>query len=428
MTAEVCVMNKLGVALAADSAVTRTGGRDPKIYQSADKLFLLSYSDPVAVMIYGSATFMGVPWETIIKVYRQAYGKQSRAKVSDHALALISFLGENRGLFPIALQRAYLVGDLRIYFRHLLEELAKKLKKELAEKNDVTEARIKANFMKVVREESKDIRASKILDGLPRTHAATVRKLFRRDIFKTVDAVLGKLPMTKSMGERLCSLAAEVSVKGFASDYTGVVVAGFGNREVFPAVETLEVYRVLAHRTKYRKRPPAQIRHDNRAIIAPFAQAEMVHTFMEGIDPRLQAFVQQSLSRTFEDLPNKLVDALGAGLDAQKRLRDTLRTLSEKALAALRKDWGKYQRERHIDPIIQVVSILPKDELASLAESLVNLTVLRRHTSTEAETVGGPIDVAVITKGDGFVWINRKHYFDPKLNPRYIRGLGRGAT
>jgi len=72
------------------------------------------------------------------------------------------------------------------------------------------------------------------------------------------------------------------------------------------------------------------------------------------------------------------------------------------------------------------VSMLPKDELASLAEALVNLTVLKRRTSTEAETVGGPIDVAVITKGDGFVWIKRKHYFDPALNPRYMARLAKG--
>jgi hypothetical protein len=53
-----------------------------------------------------------------------------------------------------------------------------------------------------------------------------------------------------------------------------------------------------------------------------------------------------------------------------------------------------------------------------MAESLVNLTKFRRRVSTERETVGGPIDVAIITKGDGFVWVKRKHYFDPKLNPR----------
>jgi hypothetical protein len=38
----------------------------------------------------------------------------------------------------------------------------------------------------------------------------------------------------------------------------------------------------------------------------------------------------------------------------------------------------------------------------------------------ELETVGEPIDVAVISKGDGFVWIKRKHYFDANVNPGFF--------
>ena len=36
------------------------------------------------------------------------------------------------------------------------------------------------------------------------------------------------------------------------------------------------------------------------------------------------------------------------------------------------------------------------------------------------ESVGGPVDVAVISKGDGFIWIKRKHYFDPSLNSHFF--------
>ena len=32
-----------------------------------------------------------------------------------------------------------------------------------------------------------------------------------------------------------------------------------------------------------------------------------------------------------------------------------------------------------------------------------------------------PIDVAVISKGDGFIWIRRKHYFNAELNPSFFR-------
>ncbi len=34
--------------------------------------------------------------------------------------------------------------------------------------------------------------------------------------------------------------------------------------------------------------------------------------------------------------------------------------------------------------------------------------------------VGGPVDVTVKTKGDGFVWIKRKHYFSADINHHYF--------
>jgi hypothetical protein len=40
--------------------------------------------------------------------------------------------------------------------------------------------------------------------------------------------------------------------------------------------------------------------------------------------------------------------------------------------------------------------------------------------TSPTESVGGPIDVAVITKHEGLIWINRKHYFDPEKNPRFF--------
>ena len=41
----------------------------------------------------------------------------------------------------------------------------------------------------------------------------------------------------------------------------------------------------------------------------------------------------------------------------------------------------KYRKEYHINPILSVVSMLPKDELAAMAESFVNLTSFKKKVS-----------------------------------------------
>ena len=63
-------------------------------------------------------------------------------------------------------------------------------------------------------------------------------------------------------------------------------------------------------------------------------------------------------------------------------------------------------------------------ELAQVASTLVDLSSFEQQMSLDSETVGGPVDVAVISKGDGFVWIDRKHYFRKELNDHFFRNYG----
>ena len=56
MTAEVAILNREAVALAADGAVTFMGLEGRKIYNT-NKLFALSMTEPIAVMVYGTGSF-----------------------------------------------------------------------------------------------------------------------------------------------------------------------------------------------------------------------------------------------------------------------------------------------------------------------------------------------------------------------------------
>ena len=89
--------------------------------------------------------------------------------------------------------------------------------------------------------------------------------------------------------------------------------------------------------------------------------------------------------------------------------------------AELAMQFESIQRRRFVEPVLDSVAALPLDELAAMAESLVNLTTFKRRVTPVPESVGGPVDVAVISKGDGFIWIKRKHYFSPELNPHFFQ-------
>ena len=67
-------------------------------------------------------------------------------------------------------------------------------------------------------------------------------------------------------------------------------------------------------------------------------------------------------------------------------------------------------RKNNIEPLMNSVMLISLHEMAFLAESLVNITSLKRTYSLDGfqQTVGGPTDVAIISKGDGFLWVKKK--------------------
>lgn len=92
MTAEVAILNKGAVALAADSKVS-IGFRYPeKTYDSQNKIFTLSKVHPVGIMVYNNADFMNYPWETIIKQYRSEKAGKVEPTMELWARDFISFL------------------------------------------------------------------------------------------------------------------------------------------------------------------------------------------------------------------------------------------------------------------------------------------------------------------------------------------------
>jgi len=64
-----------------------------------------------------------------------------------------------------------------------------------------------------------------------------------------------------------------------------------------------------------------------------------------------------------------------------------------------------------------VVPAMPLQDAIELAEFLVDMTIKFARFMPGAPTVGGPIDIAAISKHEGFRWIRRKYYFDRALNP-----------
>jgi hypothetical protein len=60
---------------------------------------------------------------------------------------------------------------------------------------------------------------------------------------------------------------------------------------------------------------------------------------------------------------------------------------------------------------------MPFADAIALARYLVDVTVGYSRYLLGPDIVGGPVEVAGITRHEGFRWVTRKHYYPQALNP-----------
>lgn len=432
MTAEVALLNREAVALAADSAVTIGAGNAQKIFPSAQKLFPLSYRYPVGIMFYNNATLVGVPWEAIIKTYRAESGNKRFERLKEHAEDLIRFVQSDRRLFSREQQQQFFLWSVSELYRELREQIERRSaggpgranggpSRASGRGSGAGRGALPAIVEAVVDEAAERFRTAPVVpamaesvtaDDLLKEYGDRVEDV-KRDLFRD-------LPLGDGVAQTLTELAGELFMRQAGQtfpEWTGMAIAGFGNSDFFPSLQHLQFEGVVADTIRYTEKEYVAIDFATPANIIPFAQSDGVRTFIDGIEPRYA----QEVESAFEEA----LSALATGI------RGRLREIDPRATAAVepsldeimagvldeqRRRLADFRRQHMAQPVLNVVSALPKDELADMAEALVNLTSFKRRLSMDPETVGGPIDVAVISKGDGFVWIKRKDYYESALN------------
>lgn len=426
MTAEIAIMNKNAVALAADSAVTIGSGDKEKIYNT-NKLFMLSKFHPIGVMVYGNAELLGMPWETTVKSYRAKLGDTSFETLEEYGANFLTFLEGNRILFPESEQDNWAHGQIYQALGYIRGEIDNSVEKYTHAHGRISDDELK----KIIRTHVEDYR-NRVLqrDDSPLVSPAVRRKIekrFAEFVRRIISQLFQKLPLTSTQRSHLRDFCFNVLFKHTGiSGESGLVIAGFGEKEFFPAVAQYQIDGIVSNRLKYKLAGKENVGTHERAIVAPFAQTEMVHTFMQGINPSLQSTLNKFLGELLTAIyPEQITSVIGGSKPQQSKLKKELSTVGEELMKEFLSSFEKQKRIENIDPVVEAVAFLPKEELASMAESLVNLTSFKRRVTLVAETVGGPIDVAVISKGDGFVWVKRKHYFDHQMNPQFHKNYYR---
>ena len=433
MTTEVVVMNRGGVALAADSAVSYQVGDSLGVRNSAVKLFMLSKHRPVGVMIYGNSSLFGIPWETILKEFRKELARTHYPTLGEYGEDLIDFLRKTAAQFSEAIQDQYFLTALEGEYRRIEQTAREELADtrifnidDLSQTTDI--AFVEGKIREAVEMWSEQCEACYFeldeveKEGMPHSLASEITGRNSGEISELIDQVFFNWEIEEKFKRLLREIAPNIILKDHfpVELFSGLVIVGFGEQEYFPSVQHIEIGGVFGDKLKVRPRTLYQISERTPSRVLCFGDTEMVYSFLDGISSSAVEHLEDA-AVYMKNMPTATL-SLVENLAPEKReeLINNIETASDSKTHEFLQELSQTVL-KHRAKVERAIESLTIKELAQVASTFVSLSSFQQQISLDQQTVGGPVDVALISKGDGFIWIDRKHYFQPELNNHFFQ-------
>lgn len=259
MTAEIAIMNKSAVALAADTVVTiGSAGGIGKTFDTVNKIFTISKVFPVGVMISNNAEW-GADFISYLRGFGEVRTGHIRANLTN---VLNAWFSDVRDTAVIKAREASIRPSSDEYISLLISVVEQETDKASAKPSWLTGEQL-ATFSRQYQNE--------IISAV-------------RDFCKRYD--------NQELVKKALSLALMVLVNhSYSPISTEIAIAGFGTDDLFPKLVHYETDGHIGKRVKVERRGYREIAKDNTAWVLPFAQKDMVHLFMNGVYPDYAQFL-----------------------------------------------------------------------------------------------------------------------------------------
>ncbi len=437
MTSIVGILNKRGVAIAADSAVTRRGHKANGLYsvekvtKNGDKMVRLSEVDPITVMLAGNAEFLSVPWEVIARRYRQQRGKIHHSTVEELARDFFDYVADTSVFWCSSACDIFLKHLATWVFNNAVDELSQSDDNERRDDGSLLRpAAFRKKFIRnlrnIAKKYSKQVHSpqfegytieefrkssSEVLDGFfeGKTTDADLprfRNRYPKDVLDAIRPVFEDTLLTV-LGSRIDD-----------DNSATLVFTGYGKDQKYPSLVSAEVVEGYDCRVNYTidSKDIICISDKNPVAICPFAQTDVIKSLVEGIyeDWYYRALNLKSITNPYnsdvfdmdpfsEGIDFEFMDLMN---DCQFDCENLHEKFKKDLLRMVGANWREWQKalERY-----------GLEEMARLADSLISLTGFHRILTFAQEGVGGLVDLAVISRNEGFTWLRRKNWYNENV-------------
>ena len=417
MTSVVGIMNKRGVAIAADSAVTRgrkkNGRREQKVTKNGNKMVRLCEGIPVAVMITGNADYLHTPWDVIVRRYRQKYGYLEHSTVEAAVHDFFAFIQSDPVFWGTDCGGGFVWWVADKVFDGIISEVGDPHE---CDSDDVPCP--PAAFIQAFRHAAASMQNKWEKGGVCPQFKDYSIDSFRSAAERIISDFLNNIDYPDDVLKEIRPSFEEAvwtALRTRRDDEPSatLVFAGYGKDQVYPSLVSAVVCEGFDRRVNYHIRPDeiVCIGEDRPVAICPFAQDDVIKSVLRGIhmdwSEGASNVFPKIVNPFFSDVFTPSLGEEDPGLEftdmlAEVETDDLQRQFFKEGLRLLNKNqrmWEKSLKDCDLA------------DLASLADCLIDLTGFHRILTFSQEGVGGPVDVAVISKNEGFTWLRRKSWY-----------------
>ena len=399
MTSIAVVYNKNGIAIASDSAATSIlPNWNSKIF-NANKIFRLTLNNQVWIWIYQNSVFWWLPRETIIKEYRK-HNKKEFNLLQEYVNDFLSYLVSSNFIENTHIK------DLFIHFlgkfQTGLDEYIQN--KKFEEKKVITEADIPILVREFIVElktlilSNKETNLNQISFNkkqIEHKNSKLILSITDKEEIKTLVEWWWDVLIAKYLADLLEIFEDYLNHKLNIRNYSWLIFFWFWKQEMIPKLFHIIIREKINNNTLL---IDLYENHSEENVwVRWYADNKVIINSVRWFNPDLQGIIANEIRKIWQK--NKI----------------DYNELEQSVLQA----FDSY-RTKEVNSFFTATSLLSIDELWQEVETLVNMSSFKKRISSDMETVWWMTDVAVITKWDWFIWIKRKHYFDPKLNSHYF--------
>jgi hypothetical protein len=371
------IMNREGVAIAADSAVT-IGSLN--IMNTADKIVQLHNYPNAGVVFSDTAEYMNNPIKTMIQMFDKSLANHITVVKSMRELSdlFIDFLAHYP--FTESNVRRFLKQNIYYYLDEVFEK-------------DFTIEAI-------------EIAQSKLEAPEDKKRSNQLRKLIENSFSDIVQELIEDRGLNLTSNETILLQKHLVDVFVSGHDYNdsvNIIFAGYGTNQLTPSMYEIYLYGQVGSNVLYEELNDKEVSNDYPLGIFKMAQSEIIDLMEDGISMKLL----RSMNRDrLDQLIKYFKSDSGDSPLKDRAFLAFLEEESEKIRIHIESE-AVSLTERHWYPLLRGLRMQTIASLANYAEILVSISILNSRYTRDGDlfqTVGGPVDVATITLVDGFQW------------------------